>query len=331
MVSEGFIMNKTVSVIDEQSYAEIMKNTVEPFLEKLRKDDTFISFDGKRIHYEAYLTENPKANIVISHGFTESAEKFREMAYYFIKDGFSVFSIDHRGHGSSYRLPGDSYAVRLNSFDDYIKDFDAFINDIVIPRSRNLPLYLYSHSLGAAIGIIYMEKHSGVFKKALLSSPMICINAGMPLPAAKVLSGIITAVGKGDVPVPGKCKFNENETFEKSDAASEARFDYYMKKKRKNPLLRTTGPTFNWVKEASSITGVIMNDDNCKKIKEKILIIQPEQDKQLISSYCDKFNEKLNSSELIKIGNTKHEIFSSKNDAMEEYLKSIFEFFNKDE
>ena len=63
-------------ILEESNYSSVMINEVEPFLAERRNDGTFNSFDGRPISYEYYITDNAKASVVISHGFTESAEKF---------------------------------------------------------------------------------------------------------------------------------------------------------------------------------------------------------------------------------------------------------------
>ena len=150
-----------------------MINEVEPFLAERRNEGTFNSFDGRPISYEYYITENAKASVVISHGFTESAEKFREMSYYFINEGYNVFAITHRGHGASYKESIDPYTVYVSEFNDYIKDFYTFIKRIVTPNSDSLPLYLYAHSMGGAIAALTLEQYPDIFKKAVLNAPMI--------------------------------------------------------------------------------------------------------------------------------------------------------------
>ena len=79
-----------MELINEKDYKKIMAERVEPFLEKIRTNGFFESFDGKKIHFEAYKNENAKAVVLIIHGFTESAEKFREVSYYFYNEGYSV-------------------------------------------------------------------------------------------------------------------------------------------------------------------------------------------------------------------------------------------------
>lgn len=312
--------------IDERNYNTIMQTQVEPFLAAIRKDGTFITTDGKRIHYEAHLAEKARGAVVIFHGFTESAEKFREMAYYFVQNGLSAFALDHRGHGESDRIPGDPETVRLNDFDDYIRDANVFVRDVVKPHTGDLPLYLYAHSMGGAIGGRYIQEYPDDFAKAILSSPMICANTGMPIPVAKALAAAMCAVGLGNASVPGRCHFNENETVEDSDDTSEARFLYYHEKQLKNPALRTSGPSFRWVKEAMAVTDKLLDENNCGKVSTKVLIFQPQTDRQVLSPYQNKFAAKLRDAKLIFVPGAKHEIYASTNDVLQPYLEDIFTF-----
>lgn len=321
-------MNKTITVIDENNYAEIMEKEVEPYLSSIRKDGKFISFDGKRIHYEAYIIENAKANIVISHGFTESAEKFREMVYYFVKSGYNAFSIDHRGHGESYRLPGDNETVRLNNFSDYVEDFNIFIDEVVKKSAPALPVYIYSHSMGGAVAARFIEEYPDKAQKAVLSSPMICADTGMPVPVTKALASAVCALGKSGASVPGMCKFDENKTYENSHDTSKARFDYYHAKRIKNPHLRTSGPSFGWVRTSMKMTDEALDENNINKISAEVLLLSAENDNRVLPEYQQKFAQKAGIS-LTVIPNTKHEIFMSENSVMESYLEKILDFFGE--
>lgn len=319
-------MKNLISLVDEKNYANVMKNEVEPFLAEIREEGYFNTTDGKLLHFEAHTVKNAKANIVIAHGFTESAEKFREMAYYFVKNGFNAFALDHRGHGHSYRMAGDTETVRLNKFSEYIEDLNTFVNDIVIPKGNGLPMHLFGHSMGGGIAARYIQVYTDVFEKAILSSPMICAQTGAPVPLAKTIMGLASAVGLKNVSVPGMCKFNPDATYENSSDTSKARFDYYLAKKISDPLYRTAGPSFGWISEALKLTDHLLDDSNCSKVSAKVLIFQPEQDAKVISSYQDVFARKLSDAKLVHISNSKHEIFATTNDVLKIYLDKIFEF-----
>ena len=168
-------------IITEEKYNEELTRYVLPFIRLNFEDGYMKSADGTRIHY-GYVTTPA---IVISHGFTECMPKYYEMIYYFAKAGYSVYMVEHRGHGFSERSVSDMSMVTVNSFDDYVSDLDMFIREIVMKREGRRPLYLYGHSMGGAIAALYLEKHPEVFTKAVLSSPMIEMLPLFPHPGCR--------------------------------------------------------------------------------------------------------------------------------------------------
>ena len=57
-----------------------------------------------KMYYEIYKINDDIGGIVISHGFTECIEKYREFIYYLTREGYSVYIMEHRGHGRSGEL-----------------------------------------------------------------------------------------------------------------------------------------------------------------------------------------------------------------------------------
>ncbi len=317
-----------VQIIDERNYHSIMTETVEPYLLKKRTDGSFLSKDGLTLHYEQYLKKLSRGSVVVLHGFTESAEKFREVAYYFLKAGYSVFSLDLRDHGKSEHRSGKTERVETDSFDLYAEDLERFMNEVVKPLSKDKKIHLYTHSLGSTVGLLYMMKNPYDVNKAVLSSPMICGNMGMPLPVAETAAKLICLFGGKSVSAPGRCVFNENQTAEESDASSEARFIYYHEKRKKEPLYKTSGPSFGWVKASLEARDKILSAENINKLRAELLIFKPEEDKQLSGTHTDKFAS-LAKVKIKKTENARHEIFMSGDRTLKWYFDEIFDFLEE--
>ena len=315
-----------VEIIPENDYEYTMINQVEPYLEKRRRDDFFLSSDGKQLHYEAYEKLISRGSIVILHGFTESAEKFRETAYYFRKAGYSVFAPDLRGHGKSHHDSDNPLRVDIDSFDSYAQDLNIFINKIVRPLSKNKNIYIYSHSLGSTVALLYMMKYPVAVTKAVLSSPMICGNMGMPTAVAGTVAKALCTLGGKKIGAPGRCVFDRNQTWENSDATSKARFDYYHKKRVSEALYQTSGPSFSWVSASLRARDYILNDSNIKNLRGEMLIFKPQEDRQLLGEYTDRFAHKANI-KIKDVKNSRHEIFMSGDVTLKWYMEEILEFF----
>ena len=184
-----------ITLVDENNYVSSMMYEVEPYLEKRRRDGYFSSSDGKRLHYEAYEKLISRGCVIILHGFCESAEKFREMAYYIRKAGYSVFIPELRGHGRSWHASEKKECVTVESFDSYADDLHTFIENIVKPSCINKKIYIWSHSLGSTAALLYLMKHNDTVEKAVLSSPMICGNMGMPTGVAGLAARLVCKAG----------------------------------------------------------------------------------------------------------------------------------------
>lgn len=312
-----------VQLVDEENYSYIMKTELEPYLAKKGREDFIFTEDNRKLHYEAYEKTLSRGSIVVLHGFTESAEKFRELAFYFRKAGYSVFSLDMEGHGKSHRTSKKKEKVEIDSFDTYADDLGFFIEKVVIPNTKTGDINIFSHSLGSTVALLYMMKHPYTVKKAVLSSPMICGNMGMPVAVAGTVARLLCALGGKGIPAPGRCIFDENQSFENSDATSKARFDYYHAKRKNEPLYQTSGPSFGWVKASLEARDKILS---CEDITPDTLIFLPEEDRQLLHSYTKAFAKKADI-KIKDVKNSKHEIFMSGNDVLKWYVEEVLDFF----
>ena len=126
--------------IHEAHYAEEMEKTAEPYLEKRRKDLSAEPYLAKRrkdlffpvqqnetekapkLHVVRYTADQPKGVLVISHGFTESAPKYEELAFYFLQAGYHVYLPEHMGHGNSYRMTEDLSMVYVDHWKRYVQE-----------------------------------------------------------------------------------------------------------------------------------------------------------------------------------------------------------------
>ena len=68
-----------------------MQNGVEPYLAAHAEEFYWERESGHPIHVLRYRAFRPRGVVVISHGFTENAEKYKEIVYYFIKEHFHVY------------------------------------------------------------------------------------------------------------------------------------------------------------------------------------------------------------------------------------------------
>ena len=152
---------------------------------------------------------------------------------------------------------------------------------------------------------------------------------GMPVGIAKAVASVLCALGGKNISAPGRCQFDPGQTVTNSDDTSEARFRYYHEKRKADSLLQTNGPSFGWVKASLEARDSIFEDANISKLTLPILLLKPREDRQVLESWQDKFAEKVKTVRVVKIPDSKHEIFGSENKTLEGYYGEIFAFLEE--
>ena len=238
---------ESIMIPEEANYQRTMKCDVEPYLRSYEKDGYIESYDKTAIYYRTYRIPQAKAAIVISHGFCEFAEKYKEVIYYFLKNGYSVYIPEHRGHGYSDRIVVDGEKVHIEDYEQYVQDLHFFVKNVVeLTEKRRI---LFCHSMGGAIGVRYLEEFPLTFDAAILSAPMLGMNTGKyPKWLAKVTADFFCVIGKGTKYAAGQSGFSDKPSFETSSCISRERYMYIYNMRLRNINYQTYGGTYAWVK-----------------------------------------------------------------------------------
>lgn len=317
-------------IIKEQNFMEQMKQMIEPYLSE-KRSEVYLSREPERqIYYACYHADNPKGMILISHGFTETAEKYLELAYYFLKAGFHVYIPEHLGHGRSTRLTDDLSLVHAEDFHTYADDLLA-VAAAARENHPELSLYLYGHSMGGGIAACAAAAEPDTFTRLILSSPMIRPQTGsIPWTAVKAMISVKLKLGKGKEYLEGHHAFEDTETFEDSASISRARFDYYQEKRRSNPLYQMSGASNQWLAEAIHMEHYLMTT-GWKQIQIPTLLFQAEHDTFVCANAQEQFVRQIHRQtpgliKLIRVPDAKHEIYNSTEEILAPYMAKILAF-----
>ena len=316
-------------ILKDEGYAEGMDATVLPYL-KERMSETYLEREsGKKIYVAKYTQDDPKGLVLVCHGFTESTVKYRENIYYLLKAGYCVVMPDHCGHGYSYRLVDDLSLVHVDSWRRYADDF-LFVADWAMHEFPGLTPYLFAHSMGGGVGACLEVLAPTLFRKAVLSSPMIRPLTG-PIPF-KIAYGLAKGKrqkGKGDTYASGQKPYSGIIPFEKSVTNCLQRYMYYEKIRKEEPLFQTAACSFGWVAMAGDLTEFLHREAN--KIVTPTLVFQAGADVLVSPADQAAFVEKVNAAHpgtarLEVFPGIKHEIFNSTYDTVKDYWGRVFAF-----
>ena len=167
-----------------------MREIVEPELAALRQEVSF-PVEGGSLRVEVYEPKAAHTSLLLLHGFIESAEKFREMIWYFVRAGYAVYAPDQRGHGGSVRSVPENSVTHIDRFAQYVDDAEKLTREVILKKNSDRRLVLYAHSMGGAVAAFLLARVD-CFACAALSSPMIApSSAPLPMWMGKMMAGTI--------------------------------------------------------------------------------------------------------------------------------------------
>ena len=225
-------------ILKEQDYQEQMEHVVEPYLHSKERELWLEREHGKQIYVRCYQAKKARGVVLISHGFTETSEKYKELIYYFLRGGYHVYIPEHCGHGRSYRLVEDPSLVHVDSYKRYVADL-LFVARTAKKEHKNLKLYLFGHSMGGGIAAAAVAAKPKLFERLVLSSPMIRPLSGkVPWHDARTIATAFCKAGQAKRYVAGQKPYSGPRRFENSSSTSRVRYEYYRAKKEKEPLFQ---------------------------------------------------------------------------------------------
>lgn len=317
-------------VLPEEGYRERMKGVVEPYLAERKTEGYCEREAGKRIFYIRCLADCPRGIAVISHGYTETAEKHLENIYYFLQGGYHVFMPEHCGHGRSYRLCSDKGDLSLVHVDDYRRYMEdlLFVSRMASREFPGLPILLYGHSMGGGIAAAAAAREPELFSKLVLSSPMIRPNSA-PIPwfLACLTAKAFCMAGKEEQYLMGNHAYDGLEQFSKSAAVSKARFDYYQEKRKREPLFQMSAASYGWLWQTARLDRYLQRKA-WRRMVCPVLVFQAEDEAYVSKKEQERFVRKLSrrrpgNARLIRVYGAKHEIFNSGTEILKRYWQKI--------
>ncbi|MFT6269617.1 MAG: lysophospholipase [Alphaproteobacteria bacterium] len=278
---------------------------------------------------------NDKASkcIVISQGRSESLVKYAEFIYELYQNGYSVFMFDHQGQGLSSRLLSNRHIGYVKNFNDYVEDLHALIEKVLNPllvkhNQGDLHKVLLCHSLGGAIGTLYVQVYPNVFSKLVLSAPML----GILSPVSESLLQFILIIvlklrgifGLKDNYILGQGDYHA-QAFDKNQLTnSKVRYRIFREMMANYPQNQLGGISANWLLQ--SIYGMRKARANASSILLPTLVLQAEQEQIVDNEKMTQFAEELPQASLVVVANARHELLFEKDEVRASIVAKILNF-----
>jgi len=104
------------------------------------KESTIQLKDGLKVNVIKWHVEQPKAHLLVVHGFAEHAARYDHFAQFLNAREVSVTSYDQRGHGKS-----EGVRAHVDRFIQFVHDLQE------IKQTIEGPIFLMGHSMGGLV------------------------------------------------------------------------------------------------------------------------------------------------------------------------------------
>ena len=142
---------------------------------------TLKTHDGLDLFVQDWLVDNPRAEIVLTHGIGEHSDNYEHLIKALNDAGYSVFAHDLRGHGRS-----GGVRVFTPSIGHIMQDVD-----LVVKRAQTFApgkkLFVYGHSMGGNITLNFALRHPQGLSGVIATGPWLKLPQEPPAPL--VLAG----------------------------------------------------------------------------------------------------------------------------------------------
>lgn len=148
----------------------------------MQKNDFTVTREENYIHssrsVKFYLRSNVQkkaaGSVVIVHGVGEHLDRYGYLENWLVEKGYNCYLYDHRGFGRSGGKKAD-----VLTFNDYVEDLNK-VHEYVTTGSRNLPIYVFGHSMGSLVVLLSLIKYAGRWNAAIVSG--VPLQLANPIP-----------------------------------------------------------------------------------------------------------------------------------------------------
>ncbi|MDF2178696.1 alpha/beta fold hydrolase [Aliiglaciecola sp. CAU 1673] len=314
---------------DEANLENDYATQIEGFWHNQVQTGQFSGVDDVDIAFAYVLHPQARGSIVISSGRIEGYLKYKETLFDLYQNHFSVFVLDHRGQGLSGRMSHNPHHGLVEDFDEYVSDLKTFYDGWVKPNSQHKP-FLLGHSMGSAIGTLYLLAHPEDFQAAAFSAPMYGIKSPVPAFIANGLIGIGLRLNKLLSESPwyfiGQADYMALPFALNQLTHSPVRYKIFREEYDKEPKLKLGGVTFQWL--SAAIKAMDKIEQQAHRLKVPVLVLQAGADLVVDNARQDAVCALMPHCRMETFAGAKHELLMEEDKHRHAALWTILTFFD---
>src|SRR5271157_765233 len=204
--------------LPEEIFEEVTR--INPIIQNMRKPANwgngtstfFTTSDGYKIHYRSWgrvPPENAENLIVCLHGFHSHGEKWAILADQFMDQNWVTCAPDLRGHGLSWRSPGDRGDI--DNYEIWVRDTIEFL-EFLADHYPAATIHIVAESMGAGIAVHVANTHPRHLVSLILISPAILTrkSVGFSVLLEALTFGLVASASRQVIPDRSKGHFGTN-------------------------------------------------------------------------------------------------------------------------
>lgn len=291
--------------------------------------------NGRNIRFGSVFPKDtiPDAVIVCLHGVREFSEKYFELSQWCLNKNLAFWTCDWVGQGLSSRYLENPQKRHGINFDEDIEDLQSFVlgyikHSSVHPDKGRIPMCMIAHSMGANIGMRYLQKYPDTFTCAAFTSPMISINVFANIPnflSQSVTWTLNTLMGTSYVPGGKDWEERKNHITLTSDPIRKKLQTLWAKD---NVELRCGDVTLGWLYHAQRSCIALQKDEIYSQIQTPCLFGIPKHETLVNNKIAKNCIKKMPNAEMVTYDDAFHEILMESDHIRDDFLHHFYKMID---
>jgi len=297
----------------------------------------FIS-NGMRITFGSVFPEDsvPDAVVVCLPGLSEFTEKYYEVAHTCLDMNLAFWVLDWPGQGRSDRYiegsqkrHAQSYEIEVERLHDFIQGYIK--HSSVHPDVGRIPMAMLGHSMGANIGLRYLEQYPHTFECAAFSAPMFGVKALNGIPFAEDILSLLNMVmpksyiwGGGDW--HKKMRKKKSQTVFSHDPIRGKVHDEWCDA---DPALKIGSPTFGWIYQAAKSCGILRSKNFLSRINTHCFIAIAGKESIVDNYDIAHVVANLQNANMLEFQDSAHEILMESDSVRDKFFSEFHKLIDK--
>lgn len=271
----------------------------------------------------------PDAVVVCLQGVREFSEKYFETARWCNANNITFWTFDWAGQGKSTRYLSNPQKRHGGDFAQDVEDLHCFIMEYIKHSSVHtdkgrIPMAMLAHSMGANLGMRYLQQYPDTFECAAFSAPMIGLKVFEKIPQSIAqMATALCSLCVGQSYIPGGDDWGKQKKHARlsSDPIRTLIHNQWCKA---DPELQTGEVTFGWLNVAQKSCRTVQQTSFTSQIKTACLFGIPGNDDLVDNVMANKVIGNIDNAQTIDYPDSFHEILMETDDVRDDFLNKFY-------